>query len=65
MPPAGDEHSKPRPPVPNSKRKKERENLKYNKTLLAAQHQLTTPLHTSRYSARFAQSRGRSISVSP
>ena len=34
--------------------------------MLKTQHRLTTPLQTSRYSARFAQSRGRSIcSVRP
>ena len=41
-------------------KQKERK-LEINKPLLETQHQLTTPLHTSRYSARFAQSRGRSI----
>ena len=62
MPPAGDEHAnlKTRPPTTNARGKGK------HKALLETQHRLTTPLHTSRYSARFAQSRGRSIcSVRP
>ena len=56
QPATNTQNSKPRPPTTNAE-----ENLeKINKTLLETQHRLTTPLHTSRYSARFAQSRNTS-----
>ena len=52
------QNSKPRPPTGT---KKGKVNLTYYRTLLGTQHRLTTPLHTSRYSARFALSHGMSI----
>ena len=58
------QNSKPRPP-PTNARSQGKLGPK-NKTLLETQHRLTTPLHTSWCSARFAESRGRFIcSVRP
>ena len=57
------QNSKPRPPTTNARSKGK---LEINQSLLETQHRLTTPLHTSRCSARLVQSRGRSIcSVRP
>ena len=57
QPATNTQNSKPRHPTTNARSKGKLQ----NKTLLETQHRLTTPLHTSRYSARFAPSRGRSI----